>query len=139
MQREQWLTELSNQHRRSHIRNMKSILMLFALSLLLTSCATTTSDTATHSRLIGVWSSDSRPGRVIELRSDGTILVKKDGVETARGTWRVENGYIIQEPVDASSQTSHTQAETNKVLSVSGDKAVLMSIDGHTQLAFHRQ
>jgi len=116
---------------------MKPTLILFALSLLLTACTTATSDTATHSRLIGAWSLDSRPGKVIEIKSDGTIVAKMNGVETARGTWRVENGYIIQERIQ--SQTSPTQTETNKVVSVSGDKAVFVSIDGETRLIFHRQ
>jgi hypothetical protein len=89
--------------------------------------------------MVGVWSLDSRPSKVVENKSDGTIVVSINGVETARGTWRVENGYIIEGPSDASSQTRLAQTETNKVLSVSSEKAVLMSIDGHTQLIFHKQ
>jgi hypothetical protein len=118
---------------------MKFIPTLFALSLLLTACTTTTSDTAIRRQMVGVWSLDSRPGKIVENKSDGTIVVKIDGVETANGTWRVENGYMIEGPSDASSQASHTHTETNKVLRVSGDKEVLLSIDGHTQLTFHRQ
>jgi hypothetical protein len=36
-------------------------------------------------------------------------------------------------------QGSHAQTESNKVVSVVANKAVLLSIDGHTQLTFHRQ
>jgi hypothetical protein len=118
---------------------MKFIPALFALSLLLTACATTTSDSAIRRRLVGVWSSDSNPGKVIEYRSDGTVVVKMNGMETARGRWQVTTGYIIQGPAEALAQGSHAQTESNKVVSVVANKAVLLSIDGHIQLTFHRQ
>jgi len=75
---------------------------------------------------------DSPPGKVIEDRADGTVVVKINGVETARGKWLVSNGNFIGEPAEGS-------IETNKVLSISQDKAVLLSIDGETQLTFHRR
>ena len=118
---------------------MKNRLPLFALSWVLTGCATTTSDVAIRRQMMGVWSSDSRPGKVIENKSDRTMVVRMDGVETARGTWRVERRYLIVGLADASSRTGQAHTETNKILSVSGDKAVLLSIDGHTQLTFHRK
>jgi hypothetical protein len=118
---------------------MKYIITLFALGLLLTACTATMSDTAIRRRMVGVWSSDSHPVKVMENKSDGTIVIRINGVETARGTWQVKNGNIIAGPSDSSPQAIHTHTETNKVLSISGDKAVLLSIDGHTQLTFHRQ
>jgi hypothetical protein len=79
-------------------------------------------------RIVGVWSLDADPSKVIENKSDGSIVVKKSGVEAFRGKWQVKNGYIIAGTV-----------ESNKVLRIFGDKMVVLSIDGHTQLTFHRQ
>jgi len=119
---------------------MKIILTLTALGLLLTACTTTTSDASIHRRLVGMWSvEDSQPGKIIENRSDGTIVVRINGAETRRGRWLVRNGYVIQGPAEDWSQVNPSMIESNKVLSISGDKAVLLSIDGHTQLTIHRQ
>lgn len=118
---------------------MKSILTLLALGLLLTACSTTMSDASIHSRWAGVWTLDSHPGKVVENRSDGTLIVKTDGAETARGRWLVSNGFVIAGPSGDWSQANPSKIETNKVLSISGDKAVLLSIDGQTQLTLHRQ
>lgn len=111
---------------------MKIILTLTALGLLLTACTTTTGDTSIHQRLIGVWSSDSQPGKVIENRSDGIMVVRINGVETARGKWQVKDGYMIE-------GIGSSRVETNKVLSVSGNKMVVLSVDGQTKLTFHKQ
>ncbi len=118
---------------------MKVILTLAALGLLLTACTTTTSDASIHRRLVGVWSPDSQPGKVIENRSDGTVVVRINGAETARGRWLVSSGYVIQGPAEDWSHANPSLIESNKVLSSSGDKAVLLSIDGHTPLTIHRQ
>ena len=82
--------------------------------------------------MVGVWSSDAQPGKVIENRSDGTIVVRINGAETARGKWQVKDGYIIE-------GIGSGIVESNKILSVSGDRIVVLSIDGHTQLTLHRQ
>ena len=111
---------------------MKYTPTLFALSLLLTACTKTTNNTAIPRQLVGSWSLDSRPGKVIENNSDGTIVVRIDGVETARGKWQVKDGYVIE-------SIGSGVVESNKILSVSGDKMVVLSIDGHTQLTFNKQ
>ncbi len=118
---------------------MRFVIALTVLGLLLTACTTTTSDASIYRRMVGVWSSDSQPGKVIENKSDGTVVVRINGAETARGKWRVSNGYVIQGPAEALSQDNHSLIESNKVLSISGNTAVLLSIDGHTQLTMHRQ
>jgi hypothetical protein len=82
--------------------------------------------------MVGVWSSDAQPGKVIENRSDGTIVERISGAETARGKWQVKDGYIIE-------GIGGGIVESNKILSVSGDRIVVLSIDGHTQLTLHRQ
>jgi hypothetical protein len=82
--------------------------------------------------VVGTWSSDSQPGKTIENKSDGTIIVRKNGVETARGKWEVKDGYIT-----AGGESGIL--ESNKILTVVGDKMVILSIDGHTQLTFHRR
>jgi hypothetical protein len=111
---------------------MKYTLILFALSLSLTACKTTTSDTAIRRQIVGLWSLDSSLDKVIENKSDGTIVVRINGVETARGTWQVKDGFIIEE-------LGSSIVESNKIVSVSGDKMVVLSIDGHTQLTFNKQ
>lgn len=111
---------------------LKSTFTLMALSLLLTACSKDTSDASIYRRVIGVWSSDAQPGKVIENRSDGMIVVKLYGVEIARGQWQVTNGYII-EGVGSSTM------ESNKILSVSTDQMVILSTDGHTRLTFKKQ
>jgi hypothetical protein len=111
---------------------MKFILTLFAVSLLLTACTKNTSDASIQRRVVGVWTSDSRSGKVIENRSDGTIVVRVNGVETARGKWQVKDGYMIE-------GIGSSMVESNKILSVSGDRMVVLSIDGHTQLTLNKQ
>jgi hypothetical protein len=117
---------------------MRFILTLSALGLLLTAC-TTTSDASIRRHVVGVWSSDSQPGKVGELKSDGTVVVRINGAEPTRGKWLVSNGYLIEGPAEDWSQVNPSLIETNKVLSISGDKAVLLSIDGHTQVTLLRQ
>ena len=82
--------------------------------------------------MVGAWTSESRPGKVIENRSDGTVVVRVNGVETARGKWQVKDGYMID-------GIGSGTMESNKILRVSGDTMVVLSIDGHTQLTLHRQ
>ena len=82
--------------------------------------------------MVGAWTSESRPGTVIENRSDGAVVVRVNGVETARGKWQVKDGYMIE-------GIGSGTVESNKVLSVSGDKMVVLSIDGQTQLTFNKQ
>jgi hypothetical protein len=108
------------------------IMVAWLCGLLLTACATTTSDASICRRAIGVWSSDSQPGKSIENRSDGIIVVKVNGLETARGKWQVKNGYVIE-------GIGNSIVESNKVLKVSRDEMVILSIDGHTQLTWRRQ
>lgn len=118
---------------------MKIILPLTASALLLAACSTTTRDASIQRRMVGVWSSDSHPGKVVENRSDGTFVVRINGAETARGRWLVSHGYVISGPGTDWRNTNPSLMESNKVLSISGDKAVFVSIDGHTQLTFRRQ
>ncbi len=110
---------------------MKSILAIIALSLLLTGCTTRTSDSAIRREVVGVWTLASAPGKVIVNKPDGTILVRIEGVETLRGRWQVKDGYIIE-------GIGSSTVESNKVLRVSGDEMVVLSIDGHTPLTLHR-
>jgi hypothetical protein len=111
---------------------MKYIPALFALSLLLTACAKSTSDASAYRSVVGVWSLDSQPGKVIENKSDGTIVVRINGVETARGNWQVKDGYIIE-------NIGTSTVESNKILGVFGDKLIVLSIDGHTPLTVKKQ
>jgi hypothetical protein len=97
------------------------------------------SDASIHRRAIGVWSVDSKPGKTVENKSDGTVVIKMNGVETARGKWLVKNGYIIAGPPEDWSQVNPSHVETNKVLSISGNQMVVLSVDGQTQLTCHRQ
>ena len=117
---------------RRHHTFMKFMLTLFAVSLLLTACTKNTSDASIQRRVVGVWTSDTRSGKVIENRSDGTIVVRVNGVETARGKWQVKDGYMIE-------GIGSSMVESNKILSVSGDRMVVLSIDGHTQLTLNKQ
>jgi hypothetical protein len=111
---------------------MKSILALCALCLLLTACSKAASDASVYRRVTGVWTCEARPGKVIENRSDGTVVVRVNGVETAKGEWQIKGGYLIAD-------VGGGVVESNKVLSVSGDTMVVLSMDGHTQLTCHKQ
>jgi len=97
------------------------------------------SDDQIRRRIVGVWSLDSDPMKVIENRADGSYVVKRSGIETVKGTWQVKNGYAIGTVTNASRQDGNFQVESNRVLRVFGDKMVVLSIDGHTQLTCHRQ
>jgi hypothetical protein len=89
--------------------------------------------------MVGVWSLDSDPSKVIENRADGSYVMKRSGIETVKGTWQVKNGYAIGTVTNASPLDGHFQVESNKVLRIFGDEMVVLSIDGHTQLTCHRQ
>ena len=65
--------------------------------------------------------------------------MKRFGIETVKGTWRVKNGYVIGTVTNASRLDDNFQVESNKVVSILGDKMVVLSIDGQTQLTCHRQ
>ena len=96
------------------------------------------SDRQIRNRMAGVWVSDAKPPKVIDNQADGTIVVRINGREQAAGTWQVRNGYLISTP--AASSVSHPAlTESNKVLMVTRDLAILLSIDGQTLLTFHRQ
>ena len=97
------------------------------------------SDAQIRRRIVGVWSLDSDPMKVIEHKADGSYVVKGAGVETVKGTWQVKNGYTIGTVTNASRQDGNFQVESNRVLRVFGDKMVVLSIDGHTQLTCHRE
>jgi hypothetical protein len=121
---------------------MKNATQLFALvtsSILLAGCTNTTSDASIRHQLVGAWSSATQQGKVIANKPDGTMVVTVNGIETARGKWLVSNGYVIQGPIEDWSQAKASLVESNKVLSISKEKAVLLSIDGHSRLTFHRQ
>ena len=112
---------------------MKNILSLIAASLLLTACTTTMSDASIHRRVVGTWLVEgSQPVKTIENRSDGTTVARDAGVEKARGTWQIKDGYIIV-------QVAGSNTESNKVVSVSRDKLVILTIDGQTQFTCLRQ
>ena len=117
---------------------MKIILTLTALGLLLTACSTTTSDASIQRQLVGVWTSDSHPGQVIEERSDGITVLRINGKETDKGRWLVSNGYEVIGPLGDWSRVNSALLESNKVLSISGDKAVFLTPDGRTE-TYHKQ
>lgn len=115
------------------------MLILATLSLLLTACTTATRDASIRRHLVGVWSSDSLPGKVIENKSDGTLAVRMNGTATATGKWLVSNGYVVSGPAEDWSQIYPSLIESNKVLSISKDKTVLLTKDGQSELTFHKQ
>jgi hypothetical protein len=117
---------------------MKCLPAIAALALLLTACNASTSDASLRRRAIGVWISDSQPGKVIENKSDGTYVVRINGAETARGKWLATNGYLVGGPAGDWAQANPHLIESNKVIDISSDKAVLLSIDGRTPLTFHK-
>ncbi len=65
--------------------------------------------------------------------------MKRSGIETVKGTWQVKNGYAIGTVTNADRQDGAFQVESNKVVSLLGDKLVVLSIDGHTQMIWHKQ
>lgn len=117
---------------------MRSLLALSALGLLFTACTSTTSDAALRRQLVGAWVSDANPHKVVENQPDGSMVVRTDGYETALGTWQVQDGYFLIGPA-ASAKGNQAQLESNKVVSVSGGRAIFMSPDGKTELTFHRE
>jgi hypothetical protein len=105
------------------------------LALLLTACASGTSDASIRRQAIGVWSSDSQPAKVIESNRDGTCVVKVDGVEKVRGNWWVSNGYLVARLHSA----TFDGVESNKVIRITAKEVVVLSTDGQTPVTFHRQ
>jgi len=96
-------------------------------------------DSQIREQIIGTWALAPHPAKVIENKADGTMSVKVSGVETARGTWQVANGYIICATSKPSTNSTPPDVESNRVLSLSKNKIVLLSIDGQTPLTFYKQ
>ena len=90
-------------------------------------------------RMVGTWSLDSDPKKVIENRADGSYVMRKSGIETVKGTWQIKNGYSIGTATNVPRQDGVFQVESNKVLTIFGDTLIVLSIDGHTRLVCHRQ
>ena len=97
------------------------------------------SDLQIRKGIIGTWSQASRPLKVIENKPDGTMVVKVSGTEMSRATWQVANGYVICTPSGPLTNGNPADIESNLVLSLSGNKVVLLSIDGQTALTFFKQ
>jgi len=91
-------------------------------------------DASIRRRVVGAWESDEQPGRVVDSKSDGTYVIRVDGVERVRGNWSISNGYLIGKP-----SNDESRVESNKVVSLSEDRIVIRSINGHTDMTFHRK
>lgn len=111
------------------------LLAVSTLVLLLTACAIGTTDASIRRHAIGVWSSASQPGKVVESNRDGTCVIKIEGVERVSGNWWVSNGYLVAQLHSATFEG----VESNKVISISANELIVQSIDRQTQVTFHRQ
>jgi hypothetical protein len=111
---------------------MKFIMLLSVMGLLLISCVTLSGDASIRRGAVGLWMSDSQPGRVIDNRGDGTFVQTRYGTNAIRGTWNVRDGYIV-------GTFSPDRVESNKVISLSADTLVVLSIDGQRQLVWRKQ
>jgi hypothetical protein len=65
-------------------------------------------------------------------------VLRVNGKETERGRRLVSNGYEVIGPLGDWSRVNPALLESNKVLSISGDKAVFLTNDGRTE-TYHKQ
>jgi hypothetical protein len=88
---------------------MKSTLSIIALSLLLTACSKSPSDSQIRQKFIGTWKPDASPA-VFTAYPDGDLKIVKTNIlafaegshtefvrtnSTMHETWKVENGFVI--------------------------------------------
>jgi len=129
---------------------MRNSILLIAMSMvLLSGCSRTPSDAAIQKLLVGTWRLDQEPSKTVENKADGSytlLLVRGGSNVVVEGTWQVKGGFVIATMTNAppwygpQNPAARRNAESNKVVSIDGHKAVFLSSqDGTTRLSAHRQ
>ena len=108
-----------------------------ALSILLTGCNMSLTDSEIRQKLIGTWIADSDALSTVEHKADGTFVVWRGSAVTAEGTWYVKGGFMIGTFTNANATV---QVESNKVVSVGRYKLVTLNSRGGTnELGYHKK
>jgi hypothetical protein len=92
-----------------------------------------------RARMVGAWINDSDPAQIVEQKTDGTFVVTKSGRDPIFGTWQVHNGFAVGTVTNVTSVDGHFQSASNKVLRVVGNRMVVLSTDGRSELTLHRR
>ena len=111
---------------------MKFTLYLFTLSLLLTSCSKSPSDSQIRHKLVGTWRVNSG---VLTVYPNGELKIVR-GTNVIDAHWRVEGGFLIQTPIaiDGSDPSeAYAHDERYKIVRINGHELVCQ-VDGRTNL-----
>jgi hypothetical protein len=129
---------------------MKFMFPVVALSLLVTACSTSPSDSKIQKKLIGTWTTDfPSPGvarATVENKADGTYLLTRSANQAnamaEQGTWQVKGGFFIATPTKTPwpSDPATFEVWSNKVVGIDAYKMVLLnSGEATNELVFHKQ
>jgi hypothetical protein len=85
----------------------------------------------------------SHPSRVIENRPDGSFVctdtISPTNVSTIRGSWQVNDGFMVMTGTNASPPISELKAERYRVVRID-DREMVLRRDGQTNLVIaHKQ
>lgn len=129
---------------------MKFMFPIVALSLLVTACSTSPSDSKIQKKLIGTWTTDfPSPGvarATVENKADGTYVFTRSAYPAnavaEQGTWQVKGGFFIATPTKTPwpSDPATFEVWSNKVVRMDAYKMVLLPCGGETnEFVFHKK
>jgi hypothetical protein len=113
------------------------------LSMLVTACSTLSSDNRIRREVVGTWIPMSHPSRVIETRPDGSFVctdtINATNVSTIRGSWQVNDGFMLMTGTNASPPIPELKVERYRVVRID-DAEMVLRRDGQTNLLVaHKQ
>ena len=85
--------------------------------------------------MVGAWINDLDPAQIVEQKTDGTFAVTKSGRDPIFVRWQVQNGFAVG---TVSNVDGHFQSASNRVMRVVGNRMVVLSTDGRSELTLHR-
>ena len=127
---------------------MKFTCPIVALSMLLTACRTTPSDSTIQQEFVGTWTFtvDGVNFRTFENNKDGSYVIETPISPTnaarakEKGTWQVKGGFVIGTPTRAAWPEDTLQVWSNKVVSIGDNRMVLLTPGGRTNvITLHKE
>ena len=108
---------------------MKFILYLFTLSLLLTSCSKSPSDSQIRHKFVGTWKANSS---TLTVAPSGELKIVR-GTNEIDAQWRVEGGFVIQTPIainGSDPSDAYAHEERYKIVRINGHELVCQIVMG---------
>lgn len=112
------------------------MVLISLIATILAACSTKRNEAKVREKLLGTWRADWDASRTLENRADGSFVTKftidRTNAVTIEGEWRVQGGFIVGTMTNSSWPNVVTGAESNKIISVSENKLVVLGRDGGT-------